>query len=159
MPNTPANGLPSSLSCQKSSGRLFSSAGTRNGVAALAILALLGAASYYPRNAAAAEQSQAQQAAQPGLPSFSSLVERVAPAVVSIRVKANPPAISTRDDEEEGESSGKENNPFEGTPLERFFQGPKGPLPQPDNSGKKAEPSLFPPTATSSPTIMSLKPR
>jgi len=83
-----------------------------------------------PRAAAAADSTQ--QPLQPVLPSFSALVERVAPAVVSIRVKANPAAITTRDDDDEeegGESSGKDN-PFQGTPLERFFQGSKGPSAQ-----------------------------
>jgi serine protease Do len=88
-----------------------------------------------PRGATAADS--VQPPLQPVLPSFSTLVERVAPAVVSIRVKANPAAITTRDDEEEesaesGESSQKDN-PFRGTPLERFFEGPKQPAQHPQN--------------------------
>jgi serine protease Do len=81
---------------------------------------------------------------QPVLPSFSALVERVAPAVVSIRVKANPAAITTHDDDEEGsgDASGKDN-PFKGTPLERFFTGPHAPGPQ--GRGPKQGASQLPP--------------
>ncbi|MGO9171152.1 MAG: Do family serine endopeptidase [Rhodomicrobium sp.] len=108
----------------------LSAARSRYGISALAILAVLGVGGFEPRIATAApDRAQAQQQMQPMLPSFSALVERVAPAVVSIRVKSNPAAITTRDDDEEetGESSGKDENPFQGTPLERFFQGPKAP--------------------------------
>src|SRR5208337_2329529 len=108
----------------------LSAARSRYGISALAILAVLGIGGFEPRFATAApDRAQTQQQMQPMLPSFSALVERVAPAVVSIRVKANPAAITTRDDDEEetGESSGKDENPFQGTPLERFFQGPKAP--------------------------------
>jgi serine protease Do len=95
--------------------------------------------------AAAAPASPQTQLIQPVLPSFSALVERVAPAVVSIRVKANPAAMTTRDDDEDesSESSEKDNrkdNPFEGTPLERFFNGPKVPGSQQHNPRKSAAP-------------------
>ncbi len=89
---------------------------------------------------AAADQVQAQQI-QPVLPSFSALVERVAPAVVSIRVKANPAAMTTRDGDEEDSTESSEkgsgkDNPFKGTPLERFFNGPDAPGQGKSKSGK-----------------------
>ncbi len=129
MPNTSQNNLPAKLNTADF--RLpFSAACSRYGVSALGLLAVLGAGIFDMRIAAAAPDHPQTQSMQPVLPSFSALVERVAPAVVSIRVKANPAAMTTREDDEDGgsESSGKDNrkdNPFEGTPLERFFNGPK----------------------------------
>jgi serine protease Do len=127
MPDTSMNAQHSSF---KKLRFLSSSVRSRYGVFALAILVILGAGAHEHR--LAAQATPAPQLIQPVLPSFSALVERVAPAVVSIRVKANPAAMTTRDDEEEEstESAGKndkENNPFQGTPLERFFQGPMAP--------------------------------
>jgi serine protease Do len=125
MPETSEIGAPllpaSPKSCRSSTG-----ARIRRGVSSLALFALLGAAACLPGGAAA---DNALPPLQPVLPSFSALVERVAPAVVSIRVKANPAAITTRDDDEEedsGESSQKDN-PSKGKPLERFFGDPKRP--------------------------------
>ncbi|MGO9544848.1 MAG: Do family serine endopeptidase [Rhodomicrobium sp.] len=122
--------------------RHFSAIRLRYGISAFAIGALLAAAAYPPRQAAAASDL-AQAQTQPVLPSFSALVERVAPAVVSIRVKANPALITTHDGDEDetgGESAEKESNPFQGTPLERFFEGPKGPGPHPHNPRKGSAP-------------------
>jgi serine protease Do len=80
---------------------------------------------------------EAVQAA--ALPSFSSLVERVGPAVVSIRVKANPLAVAAHDEDGEGQQ-GDKDNPFDGTPLQRFF-GPKGLTPgQPNEQAKPRGP-------------------
>jgi serine protease Do len=114
-----------------------SAACIRRGVSSLAVFVLLGAAAFLPGSTAAADS-----ALQPLLPSFSALVERVAPAVVSIRVKANPAAITTRDDEEEedgGESSEKAN-PFKGKPLDRFFGSPQRPAQHPQNPKMGAAP-------------------
>jgi serine protease Do len=58
------------------------------------------------------------------LPSFSALVERVAPAVVSVRVKANPMAIAAREEESEDQQS-HNDGPFDIAPSQRF-SGPKG---------------------------------
>jgi len=139
MPNSSNNNLPAKLN--PANFRLpFSAACSRYGVSALAILAILGTSAIGTRIAAAAPEAQL---IQPVLPSFSALVERVAPAVVSVRVKANPAAMTTRDDDEDGESSEKDNrkdNPFQGTPLERFFNGPKAPGPQQHNQRKSAVP-------------------
>src|SRR5262245_13472217 len=90
----------------------------RRSVSSLALFAFLGAAACFLPSAAT---NSAQPPLQPALPNFSGLVERVAPAVVSIRVKANPAAITTRDDDEDEESSGSsEKAPFQATPLERL---------------------------------------
>jgi serine protease Do len=51
-------------------------------------------------------------AAAAALPNFVDLVQQVKPAVVSIRVKSDVTAQVTRDDSQ---------NPFGGTPFERFF--------------------------------------
>jgi serine protease Do len=120
MPDTPTQTLLSRLKPR--------SPRVRHGVTAIAILSIVGATAYAPRFAAEAAPPVPQQT-QPVLPSFSTLVEHVAPAVVSIRVKANPAAIAARDEdgEDNSESSEKGNNPFQGTPLERFFQGPMAP--------------------------------
>lgn len=107
---------------------LFSRARSRYSLGALAVAAILsGGAFGAPIGAVAPGRAQAQQI-QPVLPSFSGLVERVGPSVVSIRVKANPAAMTTLDDDDEdgSESSDKDTqkkNPFQGTPLERFFKG------------------------------------
>ncbi|MGC2630641.1 MAG: Do family serine endopeptidase [Rhodomicrobium sp.] len=144
MPNTSQNDLPAKLGTE-SFRLLFSAARSRFSVSALAILAVLAAGVCDMRIAAAAPDHPQSQTMQPVLPSFSALVERVAPAVVSIRVKANPAAMTTREDaEDEGaQSSEKDNrkdNPFEGTPLERFFDGPNAPGPQQRNSRRSAVP-------------------
>ncbi len=117
----------------------FSSFATlvRLGVSSLALLAMLGAAGL-PRAIAAPAETQPLQ---PVLPSFSTLVERVAPAVVSIRVKADPSAITSHDgDDEEGGESSEKGNPFEGTPLQRFFQGQKPPAQKPHQPRMGAAP-------------------
>ncbi len=144
MPNTSQNDLPAKLSTSNFQ-LLFSAACSRYSVSALAVLAVLAAGVFDMRIAAAAPDHPQTQSMQPVLPSFSTLVERVAPAVVSIRVKANPAAMTTREDDEDesSESSDKGNrkdNPFEGTPLERFFNGPKAPGPQQHNSRRSAVP-------------------
>lgn len=114
----------------------------------VALLVLVGACASGAQIAAAAPASPQSQQIQPALPSFSALVERVAPAVVSVRVKANPAAMTTRedDDEEGANSSEKDNrgNPFEIDPLSRGPQAPgqrpanprKGPVPLPPIQGQ-----------------------
>lgn len=71
------------------------------GFAALMLVGLLGAEAAEFRHAAATPDRETQAAQAGALPSFSALVERVAPAVVSIRVKANPLAIAAHDEEGE----------------------------------------------------------
>ncbi len=138
MLHTSANDLPSRLQSQNAVRPLSNAAPARHRLTALAVFAFLAAAPYAPQNAAAASaEVQAQrQPLQPVLPSFSPLVERVAPAVVSIRVKANPAAITARDDEDDGGGPGPKDNPFDGTPLERFFNGSKAPFPHGPMPGK-----------------------
>jgi serine protease Do len=107
--------------------------------AALALCALAGAEASDLRLEPAAASRPVEAAQTAALPSFSALVERVGPAVVSIRVKANPLAVAAHDEEADGQQGEKEN-PFEGTPLQRFFE-PKGFAPgQPNEQAKPRGP-------------------
>jgi serine protease Do len=89
---------------------------------ALALTAALGTASYElrPDRAFAEGHTVTQQK----LPSFAPLVNEVKSAVVSIRVKA---AIEAKVASNEGDQF-QEENPFEGTPFERFFNSPNSPF-------------------------------
>ena len=49
-----------------------------------------------------------------GLPDFTQLVQRVKPAVVSVRVKEQAPGQATPDD--------SSDDPFKGTPFDKFFK-------------------------------------
>jgi serine protease Do len=99
---------------------------------AIAIAAALGAASIETIPARAiGEQAPAHaiesQAPQQPIASFAPLVKRVKAAVVSIRVKAkaSPKLAMNQDDDDQSDA-----NPFEGTPFERFFNGPNAPFKQ-----------------------------
>ncbi len=89
---------------------------------ALALTAALATASFElsPVQAYAEGPSVLQQK----LPSFAPLVNQVKSAVVSIRVKAD---IEARIASNDGEQF-QEENPFEGTPFERFFNNPNSPF-------------------------------
>ena len=89
---------------------------------ALALCSLAGAEASEIRHATVMPAPAIQAAEAAALPSFSALVERVAPAVVSIRVKADPMAIA--DHEEEGEDQSEKGGSFDGAPFKRF--GPSG---------------------------------
>ena len=93
-------------------------------LAAFALCAFGGAEASELRNTAAKPDRTVQTAATAALPSFSALVDRVAPAVVSIRVKANPMAIAAHEEDDEDQQSEKER-PFGAAPPQGFF-GPKG---------------------------------
>src|SRR5262249_44894298 len=134
MPDTPINQEPD---LKKSAGRaapILAYARRRSTIyvsaVALALAAALGAASFEAVPArAVGEQSTAHavgsQSAQHPLSSFAPLVKRVKAAVVSIRVKAKASAkVALQDDDDQ---NGNEN-PFEGTPFERFFNGPNAPF-------------------------------
>src|SRR5208282_1984164 len=138
MLNTSKSNILLSLSYAKR--RLhMSSARSRYGISALAILAVLGIGGFEPRIATAApDRAQTQQQIQPVLPSFSALVERVAPAVVSIRVKANPAAMTTRDDDEDSSESSEKGSRKEGTPAERSLNGSDAAGPRQHKPGKDA---------------------
>jgi serine protease Do len=101
---------------------------------ALALAATLGAASFNSGPARALTDSQATM--QQRLPSFAPLVKQVSSAVVSIRVKTNAASKVAMNGEEQ---QGDNQNPFEGTPFERFFHGPDTPFRQfrgmPDRNG------------------------
>ena len=95
--------------------------------AGAAALAVLASASAYTLHAYSAElgspfgaRSAARAPATPvAMPGFSDLVAAVKPAVVSVRVRAaaGAPAVVSEDDD----------NPFEGTPFEKYFKNFRGP--------------------------------
>ncbi len=90
---------------------------------ALALTGALGAgvADLRPVHAFAENQAATQQK----LPSFAPLVAKVKSSVVSIRVKADVEArVASNDDGDQFQ----EENPFEGTPFERFFKNPDSPF-------------------------------
>jgi serine protease Do len=91
---------------------------------ALVLAAALGAASFQAIPAGAFSE-QYSAAAQQKLPSFAPLVKSVKSAVVSIRVKAD---ASEKLAKSEGVPFGENENPFEGTPFERYFKGPNPPF-------------------------------
>ena len=94
---------------------------------ALALTAALGTASYEfrPDRAFAESQSVTQQK----LPSFAPLVNQVKSSVVSIRVKADVEAkVALNGDGEQFGGDNENQNPFEGTPFERFFNAPNSPF-------------------------------
>ncbi len=111
--------IPAMLSRQPKRGTIYVSA------LALALTAVLGTASYQlrPERALAESQTVTQQR----LPSFAPLVNEVKSAVVSIRVKADAEAkVALNEDDQQ--SQGENQNPFEGTPFERFFKSPNSPF-------------------------------
>ena len=74
---------------------------------------------------AATEATQNQQ----GPVGFANLVDKVKPAVISVRVRVDESANVPNQQGQDGEGL----NPFEGTPFEKFFRqygdnGPKGPM-------------------------------
>lgn len=93
---------------------------------ALTLTAALGAATFDFKPALAFAENQTLTQQQK-LPSFAPLVNQVKPSVVSIRVKADVESkVSMNGDD--GQQFGGNDNPFEGTPFERFFNGPNSPF-------------------------------
>jgi serine protease Do len=98
----------------------------RHLLAGVAIVALLAAGSGYTLHAYSAEGSHpfgspsaARVPAAPlSMPGFTDLVSAVKPAVVSVRVKADAAHVV---------ADGLQDNPFEGTPFEKFFKDFRGP--------------------------------
>ena len=104
-----------------------------------AILALCSSASGQaaePRHAMTQVAPVTMPEAGP-LPGFSALIERVAPAVVAIHVKANPMAMAGREEDADDDASGK-GAPSGAAPSQRF--GPQGfpPLGSPPGHDKDA---------------------
>lgn len=97
----------------------------RAGFAAAAALLAVSIAAAAEPGGSAVSPAHAFQATT--VPSFSALVERVAPAVVSVRVKANPMAIAAHDDDSEDRQGDKDES-FEGGGL-HGFSGPNGGAP------------------------------
>jgi serine protease Do len=87
-----------------------------------AIAAALGTAPFSPPSARAA--ADAQTAMPQKLPSFAPLVKKVEGAVVSLRVKADAGTKMALNEEGQLENE----NPFKGTPFEKFFKGPDSPF-------------------------------
>ncbi|MFZ1110643.1 MAG: Do family serine endopeptidase [Rhodomicrobium sp.] len=85
---------------------------------ALAAAVAIGATSFELRPVKAFAESPS--VTQQRLPSFAPLVKRVKPAVVSIRVKASVEAKAASSESDQFQ----EDNPFEGTPFEKFFNNP-----------------------------------
>jgi serine protease Do len=144
MSSTPDNDTPPNMKKLRA-GLAAVSQNVKFGISALAIVALLGLQPYRSERASATTDRnppvQTQDVAV-GLPSFSGLVERVKPAVVSISVKAEPSATASDDDDDDDDSDKKSsngNNPFEGTPLERLFGGKAASGPK-DQGKKDAKP-------------------
>jgi serine protease Do len=102
-------------------------------LAGTAVLALLAAASGYTLHAYSAGDnpfgapSQARVPSAPAeMPGFADLVRAVKPAVVSVRVRTE--ATTDR--------FGPQDDPFEGTPFERFFKDFRKGLPGPNGQGQ-----------------------
>ncbi len=109
MPADEANQSPPSAMKRPARRRIIATR-ARWGISALTLVTLLSVEAYQLRDASAAQESgQAQKAPIAVLPSFSGLVERVAPSVVSIRVKANPAAIAANDEDGDEQSADKNN--------------------------------------------------
>lgn len=94
------------------------------GVSAAALLAGTGIVGI--AHAVAPAPSEQVQPQKYGLPDFSSLVERVKPAVVSVQVEIDPSSRTAQNDDDEGQQNPGQapyqgENPFKGTPFEHFF--------------------------------------
>ncbi|WP_088347518.1 MULTISPECIES: Do family serine endopeptidase [Rhodomicrobium] len=113
------------------------------GVSAAALLAGVGL-THYAGAAPATPVLSVEQAQTPpqqfGMPNFTSLVERVKPAVFSVQVDINPSLRTAQDEDDQPNGPGQGENPFKGTPFEHFFdqfrngKGGKGP-----NNGRPQE--------------------
>jgi serine protease Do len=109
------------------------------GVSAAALLAGIGLTEFaYAVPSVTTEQAQPQKYALPG---FSSLVERVKPAVISVQVDIDTASRTVQNDDEQPEQSPFQGeNPFKGTPFEHFFdQLNNGRRGSPDGGGGQAE--------------------
>jgi serine protease Do len=102
-------------------------------LAGTAMLALLAAGSGYTLHAYSAQGSPfgtpsaaRVPATAPAMPGFADLVRAVKPAVVSVRVRADV-AVGP---------FGSQENPFEGTPFEKFFKDFRKGFPGPNGKGQ-----------------------
>ena len=93
-------------------------------LAAFALSASVGAEASELRHAAIKPGRAVEAAETAALPSFAALVDHVAPAVVSIRVKANAMAIAAHE-EDGGDQQPEKDSPFGVSPPQRNF-GPRG---------------------------------
>ena len=93
-------------------------------LAAFVLSASVGAEASELRHAAIKPGRAVEAAETAALPSFAALVDHVAPAVVSIRVKANAMAIAAHE-EDGGDQQPEKDSPFGVSPPQRNF-GPRG---------------------------------
>jgi serine protease Do len=122
------------------------------GAVALAALATGGTAGSFAQTAAPAQTQAPITVQAPQMPSFADVVERVKPAVVSVRVKTRQ--VSDRGGEDGGPGFSGPDLP-DGHPLQRFFRefrggegqfrdGPRGQRPGPDRRfGRQSQGSGF----------------
>jgi serine protease Do len=117
LPDTPREARP---------GRSKISRSLIAGVSALALFAGIGL-TQITYSVPVQSQTADPAVTQPqGLPNFTSLVERVKPAVVSVQVDINPGLRLSQNDDSEEQQPGANpfsngQNPFKGTPFEHFF--------------------------------------
>src|SRR3712207_4731674 len=107
------------------------------GAAAVAAIIAGGAVEtgFVAPNTAHAELRSLQQPI--AMPSFADVIDRVKPAVVSVRVKVQQ--VAQRDDDEDGPNFSMPNVP-PGSPLERFFREFRGePGQRPPGSPRQAQ--------------------
>ena len=101
------------------------------GTSALALVAIVGAGANGLWTPAAAHADTAIEMTAPvqGGPNFADLVERVRKAVVSVRVKIQEGGGDLAQNFGDQQSPFGDQNPFDGTPFEKFFKkfGRKGP--------------------------------
>jgi serine protease Do len=122
------------------------------GAVALAALAAGGTAGSFAQTAAPAQTQAPITVQAPQMPSFADVVERVKPAVVSVRVKTRQ--VADRGGEDGGPGFSGPDLP-DGHPLQRFFRefrggegqfrdGPRGQRPGPDRRfGRQSQGSGF----------------
>ena len=73
------------------------------------------------RSTPAHARTALHDAAASGVPSFADVIERVKPAVVSVKVKVQNAAPASGDDGEDGQQFSMPDLP-PGSPMERFFR-------------------------------------
>jgi len=114
------------------------------GAAAVAALIAGGAVEtgFIAPNTAHAELRSMSQPVQ-GLPSFADVIERVKPAVVSVKVKVQNVASRDDNDDEDGPGFSMPDLP-PGHPMERFFRQFRDGQPgQPGQRGQRQQPKQF----------------
>jgi serine protease Do len=110
---------PSEMPRKPQAGRRAIARNLIAGVSAVALLAGIGLTGFAHAVTQPPQTTEQVQPQRYGLPDFSSLVERVKPAVLSVQVDINPAMRTAASDGDDQQSPGE--NPFKGTPFEHFF--------------------------------------